>query len=135
MAFQYDRFNAEKLLQSYNKASIIKGVIFIPDYDLEISLYDDDSDISSEIWEKYDFLIREILANLSEFDNSTQKDCEKKYKNSNLDLRNFLFSLQCLYIAPDKVVLDYWGDEVNSSFHVEWHKTTDGWVEWFSEHF
>jgi hypothetical protein len=130
MEFKYDRFNKEELLQAYKKASICKDVIIIPGYDFEISLYDDSIDMSTEVWKTYDFLIKEILTKIPEFDNSFQHDCEKSYRKSNSHLRNFTFSLQIIYIiTQDEVILDYWADEVNSTFQIKYRKFDGDWIK------
>jgi len=126
--FKYNRFNKEELFEHFKSVFIKKGAIIIPyEYDIEINLIDTPKLEQADLY-TYSDIIKEALANIPNFDNIIQKSCEMDYKKSDLNIRNFLFSLSYVNVSKDEISLCYWGDEVNSEFTVTFIKDGADWV-------
>lgn len=126
--FKYDRFNKNNLLLALRNANVKNSVIMMsPDYDFEIGIADTHELEQSDLKNHSDIII-EVLKHIPDFDNIVQKSCEDDYKNSNLHIRNFLFSLAYIDISDIKIALTYWGDEVNSDFEKIFIKKDEKWI-------
>jgi hypothetical protein len=115
-------------MQCFKKSEILKnGTILLPDYELELYLCDVSKPTKSDLITYGDF-IKEVLVNIADWDNFIQKLLEDDYEKSNLEENNFKFSLSWVEISENKIILGYWGTEVNSQFNAIFTKSDDKWI-------
>ena len=117
--FPLNRYDFSNLIKEIEKIEVLPNVI--TDTETAIEFYGGNT-ISR------DALVC-FLENFNVIDNLAQNDSKQEYeKNTQLGVKSYQFEPAWVEIAPDKVIVGYFGIYINTDFSLTFSKNNETWT-------